>query len=433
VNFDVIIIGAGAAGNAAAITLAKGGAKVLQIERGKFPGEKNLMGGIIYSSSLEEIVPDFWKNAPIERPITEQNYWVSDKQSVTKLGYSDDAFKAKTEAPAHAYTVLRSEFDKWMAGEAKKHGAMLLPATVVLDLIVEDGKVVGVVTDRPNGEIRAPLVISGEGVNAFVSWKRNFGSKPKPDEVALVVKEVIELPEDVIEDRFQISGNEGASYEIFGDITKGCLGYAFLYTNRKTVSIGVGSLVADFANNEIASYELLEHVKNHKSIKPFLKGGKTIEYAGHLIPEGGYKKLPTLVADGFLMTGDAALMVNAVHREGSNFAFVSGRLAGEVALEAIKNKDFSSGFLNAYRKKLEDSFILKDLKSYEDVFPFFRKRRDILNDYPQLISYAAKSLLTVDGTPKGKKKKNMVKGVLKMKNPAQIVKDLYNLLKVLGK
>ena len=237
----------------------------------------------------------------------------------------------------------------------------------------------------------------------------------------------------MIEDRFQISGNEGASYEIFGDITKGCLGYAFLYTNRKTVSIGVGSLVADFANNEIASYELLEHVKNHKSIKPFLKGGKTIEYAGHLIPEGGYKKLPTLVADGFLMTGDAALMVNAVHREGSNFAFVSGRLAGEVSLEAIKNKDFSSGFLNAYRKKLEDSFILKDLKSYEDVFPFFRKRRDILNDYPQLISYAAKSLLTVDGTPKGKKKKNMVKGVLKMKNPAQIVKDLYNLLKVLGK
>ena len=106
-NFDVIIIGAGAAGNAAAITLAKGGAKVLQIERGKFPGEKNLMGGIIYSSSLEELVPDFWKNAPIERPITEQNYWVSDKKTVTKLGYSDDAFKAKTEAPAHAYTVLR--------------------------------------------------------------------------------------------------------------------------------------------------------------------------------------------------------------------------------------------------------------------------------------------------------------------------------------
>ena len=433
VNFDVIIIGAGAAGNAAAITLAKGGAKVLQIERGKAPGEKNLMGGIIYSSSLETIVPEFWKSAPLERSISEQNYWVTDKNSITKLGYSDDIFKAKTEAPAHAYTVLRSEFDKWMSNEAKKYGAMLLPGTVVLDLIVEDGKVVGVSTDRPNGDIRAPLVISGEGVNAFVSWKRNFGSRPKPSEVALVVKEVIELPKEVIEDRFRVSENEGASYEVFGDITKGCLGYAFLYTNKTTVSVGVGSLVSDFAEKEIASYELLEYVKNHKAIRPFLKGGKTIEYAGHLIPEGGYKKLPTLVTDGFLMTGDAALMVNAVHREGSNFAFVSGRLAGEVALEAIRKGDFSSDSLGEYRKKLEKSFILKDLKSYEDVFPFFRKRRDILNEYPQLISYAAKSLLTVDGTPKGEKKKNRLKGVLKMKSPAKLAKDLYNLFKVLGK
>lgn len=432
-RFDAIVIGAGAAGNAAALTLARGGAKVLQIERGKVPGEKNYMGGIVYSSSLTPLVPKFWESAPLERPVTEQNYWVTDGSSVAKMGYQDSAFKASHGAPANAYTVHRSRFDKWLAGEAKKEGAMLLAGTVALDLIMEEGKVAGVVTDRPGGEVRAPIVISGEGVNAFVSWKRRFGSRPAPNEVALVVKEVVELPEGELASRFGVGEDEGRSYEIFGDITEGCLGYAFLYTNRDTVSIGVGALVSDFATREIASYDLLERVKRHPAVSPFLAGGKTLEYGGHLIPEGGYRRLPQVVADGFLMTGDAALMVNAVHREGSNFAFTSGRLAGEAALEALDNGDTSAAGLAGYRERLEASFILKDLRSYEDVFPFFQKRRDILEEYPHLISYAAKTLLTVDGTPKGEKKKGLVRGLAGMRKPWQIAKDMYALFKVLGK
>ena len=432
-NFDAIVIGAGAAGNAAALTLARGGARVLQIERGKVPGEKNYMGGIIYSSSLVPLVSDFWKTAPLERPVTEQNFWVTDGSSVTKLGYQDSAFKASHGAPANAYTVHRSRFDRWLAGEAKKHGAMLLASTVALDLIMEEGKVVGVVTDRAGGEVRAPIVISGEGVNAFVSWRRHFGSRPAPNEVALVVKEIIELPEGEIAKRFSVGEDEGRSYEIFGDITEECLGYAFMYTNRDTVSVGVGALVSDFASRKIASYDLLERVKGHPAIRPFLEGGTTREYGGHLIPEGGYRRLPKVVADGFLMTGDAALMVNAVHREGSNFAFTSGRLAGEAALEALDKGDFTAEGLSGYRERLEDSFILKDLKSYEDVFPFFQRRRDILEEYPHLISYVAKTLLSVDGTPKGEKKRGLVKGIAKMRHPWQIAKDLYALFKVLGK
>lgn len=432
-SFDAIVIGAGAAGNAAAVTLARGGAKVLQVERGKAPGEKNLMGGIIYSSSLEPVVPGFADKAPLERAITEQNFWVTDGDSVTKAGFGDASFKASPEAPAGAYTVLRSKFDKWMADEAKAHGAMLLPGTVVTDLLVEDGRVVGVETDRAGGEIKAPIVISGEGVNAFVAWKRQFGSRPKPNEVALVVKEVIHLGEDEISKRFQVGPGEGRSYEIFGDITKGCLGYAFLYTNRDSVSVGVGSLVSDFAANRIASYELLEHVKNHPAVRPYLEGGETKEYAGHLIPEGGYRRLPRLTAPGFLMTGDAALMVNAVHREGSNYAFTSGRLAAETALEALDKGDFSEAGLAGYRDRLEDSFILKDLRSYEQVFPFFRERRDILEEYPQLISYAARRLLSVDGTPKGEKKRGILRGVLKKRPAFKIASDLMKLFRVLGK
>ncbi|MBC8515044.1 FAD-dependent oxidoreductase [bacterium] len=431
--FDAVVIGAGPAGNAAAITLAKGGAKVLQVERGKAPGEKNLMGGVIYSSSLSPIVPNFWQSAPLERPVTEQNYWVTDGGSVAKFGFADSAFAESEDGPANAYTVLRAPFDKWMAGEAKKAGAMLLPATVVTDLLMEEGRVVGVATDRPNGEIPAKIVISGEGVNAFASWKAGFGKRPDPSEVALVVKEVIELPQGVLEARFGVGAGEGKTFEIFGDITQGCLGYAFLYTNKNTVSVGVGGLVTDFADLKLASYELLENVKNHSVVRPLLEGGKTLEYGGHLIPEGGYTSLPPLVSDGFLMTGDAALMVNAVHREGSNFAFASGRMAGEAALEAIASDDLSAKGLSGYRTRLEDSFILKDLKSYEGVFPFFRSRRDIMEDYPAIMTDALRSLFTVDGTAKGQKKKDLVKAVFKAKRPLALLSDLYKMWRVLGK
>ncbi|HEY8952645.1 MAG TPA: FAD-dependent oxidoreductase, partial [Candidatus Dormibacteraeota bacterium] len=70
-KFDAVVVGAGPAGTAAAITMAKAGLQVALLERGAKPGSKNVMGGILYNHYLEEIVGDSWKEAPLERPIIE--------------------------------------------------------------------------------------------------------------------------------------------------------------------------------------------------------------------------------------------------------------------------------------------------------------------------------------------------------------------------
>ena len=86
-KFDVIVVGAGPAGIACSYELAKAGVKVLLLERGEYPGSKNVMGGVLYRKMMEEIIPDFHKEAPVERPIVEQRFMMMDKESAVTFGY----------------------------------------------------------------------------------------------------------------------------------------------------------------------------------------------------------------------------------------------------------------------------------------------------------------------------------------------------------
>ena len=86
-KFDAIVIGAGMAGNAAAYTMASRGLKVLQLERGEYPGSKNVQGGILYADMLEKIIPNFREEAPLERHLVEQRFWMMTDRSHTGLQY----------------------------------------------------------------------------------------------------------------------------------------------------------------------------------------------------------------------------------------------------------------------------------------------------------------------------------------------------------
>src|SRR5690606_35371490 len=122
---------------------------------------------------------------------------------------------------------------------------------------------------------------------------------------------------------------------------------------------------------KIRPYELLEYVKNHPMIRPYLQGGEPVEYLAHLIPEGGYRSMPKVVGHGVLVVGDAAQLVNAIHREGSNLAMTSGRLAAETIIKAKEYNDFSENMLDHYRVKLMESFVGQDMKKYKDATHFF--------------------------------------------------------------
>ena len=140
----------------------------------------------------------------------------------------------------------------------------------------------------------------------------------------------------------------------------------------------------DLSKNKLNINEILDEVKRHPDIAPLIKGGQCAEYSAHLIPEGGYKKIPKLSANGVILAGDAAGFVNGVHFEGTNFALISGKLAGESALAALENDDYSANTLSIYTKKLENSFILKDLYSYRNIINLLHKRSNSLSIfYPE--------------------------------------------------
>ncbi len=399
-TFDAAIVGAGPAGISAACVLADRGAKVVVFERGDYPGSKNMFGGVLYGNHLRQIIPDYVeKNCPIERNIVEFRLSYLSEEAGISFSYRDGAFFEQRRN--NAFTVGRARFDRWFADQAKAKGAVIVCATVVTDLLRDDaGRVMGVRTDRADGDLRAKVVVLADGVNSPLAAKTGFRPEVRPEHVALAVKELISLPEEVIDERFGVSPGNGVTNEIMGNVTWGMNGVAFLYTNRSSVSIGIGANLADFARDKVRPYEMLESLKLHPVIAPLIKDGKPREYTAHWLPEGGYDAMPKLCGDGFLIAGDSAMMFNALHREGSNLAMTSGRFAAETILEAMAKDDFSSRGLQGYARRLHESFVLKDLRKYRRFPSFLETHKELFNALPRATCAAAREMLTVDGVPK---------------------------------
>ncbi|MGF7185253.1 electron transfer flavoprotein-quinone oxidoreductase [Desulfitispora alkaliphila] len=430
-KFDSIVVGAGPAGIAAAYTMAKAGLNVVMIERGDHPGAKNVMGGVLYRQPTEELFPEFWKadDVPLERHLVEQRVWVLDEDSAVTMGYKTQNYG---EEPYNNFTVIRGRFDRWLADRAVEAGALLITETVVEEFLYDGDKVIGVRTGRDQGDLHADVVICAEGVNSLLTQKAGLQKHIATDKIAVAVKENIALPKGVIEDRFNIEGDQGATIELVGNNTLGMLGTGFIYTNKDSLSVGVGAILSQVAENGIAPYQLLEHMKKHPMVKPLLQGGEIKEYLAHLIPEGGYDYVPKLYADGLMIVGDAAMLCNGFHREGSNLAMTSGRFAAETVIEAKEQEDYSVKVLSKYKKKLEDSFVLKDLKKYRHAGSFFEANPHFFTSYPGLLNYAAKELTTVDSTPKREKQQKIIRKVKKERSLYNISKDLFRAWRVMG-
>lgn len=399
---DVIVVGGGPAGISCAITIARSGKKVVLIERGNFAGSKNVFGGAIYTQPTKELFPDFEISAPLERRNVEHKFAILGDNDSTVISY-----KNNTEVLG-SYTVIRAKFDRWMAEEAKKAGVYLVEKTVVRELLTEKGKVIGVKTELE--DYYADIVVLADGVNSLLAKQIGLRSDIKPEDVALSVKEVIKLDKEKINDRFNISDEQGCIYEIFGGPMLGMLGLGFVYTNESSVTIGLGVTLNELIERGIKPYELLEQLKSHPTISPLIKDGELAEYSAHLIPEGGYKKIPKLFSDGVMVIGDAAMLVNNLHWEGTNLAMISGKLAGEVAVDALLNRDFSAKFLSKYQVKLQNSFVLKDLKTYKDLMEIAHKKSGAFLDYYlRKINSFFNMFTSVDSIPKRKKYYDFIK------------------------
>lgn len=397
-RFDAIVVGAGPAGIAAALTMARGGLKVLVIERGEFPGAKNVFGGVLYRHHLEELIPEWWTKAPLERPIVEQNYWLLDEVGAVKVGHRSLRY---VEGKPNCFTAMRAKFDPWFAAQAEEAGALIICETTVTELIMEGDRVVGVRVDRDEGDVYAEAVIIADGVNSLLGKQLGAHQEWKSSEVSLVVKETLALPKEKIEDRFNLESGEGATIEILGAPSKGMVGLGFLYTNKDSLSLGLGIMVDDLTASGYRPYELLDQMKQHPALRKLLQGAELKEYAAHLIPEGGLRSMPKLAGPGWMICGDAAQMVNFVHREGTNLAITSGKLAGETVLAMAKSGDFSPEGFQQYARAIKASYIHRDLSKYQRLPAFLHEHKQlVMEQLPQVLNNSLYEWFNVDERPK---------------------------------
>jgi electron transfer flavoprotein-quinone oxidoreductase len=158
-----------------------------------------------------------------------------------------------------------------------------------------------------------------------------------------------------------------------------------------------------------------------------LRGGRLLEYSAHLVPEGGYGMMPQIYSDGIMVTGDAAgfCVVTGLNLEGINMAVQSGVFAGKTAIKAHQQSDFSNAALALYKKMLENSFVLKDLKLYQRT-PHMLHNDRIYSQYPELVTGIMDEIYRIDGQPKQTMTKMILGKVKQTVGVKNMLADVYS-------
>jgi electron transfer flavoprotein-quinone oxidoreductase len=395
-KFDVIVVGAGPAGSTAALKLAQEGCSVALIERGETPGAKNLSGGVLYGRCLENLLPGFTAQAPIERYVTNHITTFLTADAWFGLDYKTSVFGAP---PYNGYTVLRAKFDRWLAEKAEEAGVMLVSGIRVDSLARTGERISGVVAGKDT--LLADMVIAADGANSFLAQQAGLRGRIQPKHIALGVKSLVSLPRATIEDRFHLSSEEGTAYAWVGEVTKGVAGGGFLYTNLESLSVGVVMRLDDLKKSRQEAAQVADDFLHHPLIAPLVRGGELIEYGAHLVPEGGLEMMPQLGMPGMLVVGDAAgfTLNTALMVRGMDLAIGSGLAAAQAALKAIASRDFGDGMINTYTDLLEKSFVMKDMRTYARM-PAFLETDRLYKQYPAFVTELMRRIFLTDGTPK---------------------------------
>jgi len=264
-KYDVAIIGGGSAGLAALKELSKLGFQAVVLEAGKPVGSKSITGGILYSKTypnakvynVEDVYGEsFLPDAPLERKISK--YYLNAVSG--NKAYTIDLTEAHNYHTNFAFSVLMVKMNRWFAEQAEEEAAKLGGGIVsgvhVSNILWQNGKTV-VETDELE-PIEAKAVIAADGVNSEIALITDARQKFEPESLYQGVKSIVRLPEDIIDERYELKDGEGVAHLFAGDISRGHNGGGFLYTNKDTLSVGVVYHLDSLIKSPIEPYALLD-------------------------------------------------------------------------------------------------------------------------------------------------------------------------------
>jgi len=388
---DVLIVGAGPAGLACALRLAQliethnragrtpelSAESVYVLEKGRELGAHQLSGAIMNPRALEELLPGFEKMAPLESPVKDDAaYFLTAKR----------AFRFPITPPPlrnHGnYVVSLSKLVKWLGGLVEKAGINIFTQFAGTSLILENGRVAGIVTDdkgldregkpkdnlTPGYEVRAKVTVLAEGPRG--SLTRDLVERAKldglnPQLYAIGLKELWKVPEGRIR-----AGS--VAHTLGWPLDSRFYGGGWIYglaDNRVSLGLVVG---LDYPNPLFDPHEAFQRLKTHPFVRKLLEGGRLLRYGAKTIPEGGWYSVPRPYVDGAVIIGDSASLLDSQRLKGIHMAIKSGMLAAETIYEALAEGDYSARVLARYQKRIDESWIRDELWQVRNFHQGFR-------------------------------------------------------------
>ncbi|MGP3667139.1 MAG: NAD(P)/FAD-dependent oxidoreductase [Candidatus Bathyarchaeota archaeon] len=346
-KYDVVVIGAGPGGSLAAKTASEAGLKTVIFERGAQPGDKSSSG----CGLSPRIFRDFRFVKEMNIPgvkIKHQALHLLDKELNERFEVwwsTSDLVDFPEAKEFFQYDVYRRDFDRYLAKIAVEAGVELKTSTLVVDVLKKStGEVIGVVTDRGE-KVDAGVVIAADGALSLIAYKAGLRDKWKTDEITLV----IDCDFAASKERMNtILSDEYCNHVYVSPLYPA----TYIAMMPEGFHIGFGQWVGRLASSKTKSYEYLKPILESKPVKRLIEllQAKPREFHAHLLP--WMPRLPTKTyGNGIMLVGDAAGFPCPLEAEGIYYAMLSGKIAGEVAAEAVSKGDTSSSFLKMYEER----------------------------------------------------------------------------------